>query len=320
MNNTKSQKALHESSKSISGGSLMSRLDHTDAWAMTTCATCPPIPAVAHANLQYEHWVENSTPFRPVLLLDAKTYKVERLFDDPPRPADRRWPEYLVSPKGKFAYMNALFPKGASMGLLGKRMGRVTWNGNVVIPMLVDMRRESESGESFPEGTSEKYRATWGNVWMSLTPGEMITQRSGVAKATGKVVIGGLGLGWFLRKVCEKESVEEVIVVEKSQELLDWYGHDLCKRYPKVKDVVCNDIYHEIGRHGDSQYLLDIWPIYDGARQDKRLRAARKTVGNRLWAWGTDYPWASLQKMSVDAPGCPRMAQNRTGRTDCIPN
>ena len=123
---------------------------------------------------------------------------------------------------------------------------------------------------------------------MSLTPGEMITQRSGVAKATGKVVVGGLGLGWFLRKVCDRESVEEVVVVEKSQELLDWYGYDLCKRFPKVKDVVCNDIYREIGRHGDSQYLLDIWPIYDGARQDKRLRAARKTLGNQLWAWGMD--------------------------------
>ena len=134
----------------------------------------------------------------------------------------------------------------------------------------------------------QKYRATWGNVWMSLTPGEMITQRSGVAKATGKVVVGGLGLGWFLRKVCDKESVEEVVVVEKSQELLDWYGYDLCKRFPKVKDVVSNDIYREIGRHGESQYLLDIWPIYDGARQDKRLRAARKTLGNRLWAWGMD--------------------------------
>ncbi len=123
---------------------------------------------------------------------------------------------------------------------------------------------------------------------MSLTPGEMITQRSGVAKATGKVVVGGLGLGWFLRKVCDRESVEEVVVVEKSQELLDWYGYDLCKRFPKVKDVVSNDIYREIGRHGESQYLLDIWPIYDGARQDKRLRAARKTLGNRLWAWGMD--------------------------------
>ncbi len=31
----------------------------------------PPIPAIAQANLQYEQWVEDSTPFRPVLLLDA---------------------------------------------------------------------------------------------------------------------------------------------------------------------------------------------------------------------------------------------------------
>ena len=59
-----------------------------------------------------------------------------------------------------------------------------------------------------------------------MTPAEMLTQRSGVQAAEGTVVLGGLGLGWLLRKVCEKPSVERVIVVEKSQELLDWYGTD----------------------------------------------------------------------------------------------
>jgi spermidine synthase len=56
---------------------------------------------------------------------------------------------------------------------------------------------------------------------MSMTPAEMLTQRSGVQAAEGTVVLGGLGLGWLLRKVCEKQSVERVIVVEQSQELLD---------------------------------------------------------------------------------------------------
>lgn len=122
---------------------------------------------------------------------------------------------------------------------------------------------------------------------MSLTPSEMLTQRPGVQKAHGTVVIGGLGLGWLLKKVCEKESVERVIVVEKSQELLDWYGYDLCKRHPKASDVICDDIYNQIGRHGgEAVYLLDIWLLYSDAGRDHRLSPWRRKLKKRLWAWG----------------------------------
>jgi hypothetical protein len=235
-----------------------------------------------------EHWNEDTTAFKDRLLLDATTYKVERLFD-PPNAASRLTPEYLVSPQGSFAYLNAIFPRGQALNLVGPRMGNVTWDGNVVIPMLVDMRRWAGSGARFAEDVSERVRATRGAVWMSLTPCEMITQRSGIQKASGKVVIGGLGLGWFLRKVCDKDAVDEVIVVEKSQELLDWYGYDLCKRHPKVKEVICDDVYGQISQHGaNAHFLLDIWPIYEGARRDNRLRAARNALGERLWAWGVN--------------------------------
>lgn len=122
---------------------------------------------------------------------------------------------------------------------------------------------------------------------MSMTPMEMLTQRSGVQAAQGTVVIGGLGLGWLLRKVCEKPSVEHVVVVEKSQELLDWYGTGLCRRYAKVSDVICDDVYNQIGKHGhDVKYLLDIWSLYGDARRDRRFRALKRKFKKRLWGWG----------------------------------
>jgi hypothetical protein len=233
-----------------------------------------------------ERWNEDTTPFRDELYLDATTYSVEPLFD-PPMPAPRLTPNYVVSPEGTFAYLNTVLPAWEPLTLFGAKQGAVIWNGDVVIPMLVDMKRRDD-GDWFDDTVPERERAAWGPVWMSLTPAEMISQRSGVRKAKGKVVIGGLGMGWFLRKVCEKEEVEEVIVVEKSHDLLDWYGYHLCQRQPKVKDVICNDVYGDITRHGDAQFLLDIWPIYEGARQDNRLRKIRKILGDRLWAWGMD--------------------------------
>jgi hypothetical protein len=232
-----------------------------------------------------EAWNEDTTRPRKLLYLDAATYRVDPIFDIPA--SDPRSGDYLVSPQGNFAYRNAILPKETPLELFfGKRFGLVFWNGNVVLPKLVDMNRQANTGSPFEANDSEYVRATWGAVWMSITPAEIISQRSAVRKATGKIVIGGLGLGWMLRKVCEKDSVEEVVVVEKSQELLDWYGYDLCRKYPKVKDVICNDIYAEVDRHSDHIFLLDIWPTFRGASKDKRLKTCRRRLKKRLWAWG----------------------------------
>src|SRR5579871_4800092 len=193
-----------------------------------------PRPKISQTPLAgpYEKWDEDRTESRRWLYLDAKTYKVDRLF--PLASTPKSDPTYIASPKGSFAYMNCLVAAGTEIPLFGgKRLKRVVFNGPVTVPALVDLTRWSDAGDRFPRRTSQRQRVIHGNVWMSLTPGEMISQRSGIQRARGKVVIGGLGLGWFLRKVCERPDVEEVIVVEQSRELLDWYGFDICKRHRK---------------------------------------------------------------------------------------
>jgi hypothetical protein len=237
--------------------------------------------------LHAEDWDEDNTPFRPILYLHASSYQVEQLF--PVLPA---WPEYgdsdyVLSPRKNFAYRNILHPLDQTMSLnVNGRKGLVFWTEDVVIPALIDMKIAAEDGARFFDFIPEQARTVEGVTWMSLTPNEVLTQRSGIQAAEGTVVVGGLGLGWFLRKVCEKDSVEKVILVEKSRELLDWYGYDLCNRYEKVTEVVCDDVYSQIGKHGPVKYLLDIWPIYHGARQDSRYRSAKRKLGKRLWAWG----------------------------------
>jgi hypothetical protein len=83
--------------------------------------------------------------------------------------------------------------------------------------------------------------------------------------------------------------VGRIIIVDKSQELLDWFGYRLCRRHPKVGDVIYDDIYRQIGKHGKAaRYLLDIWPTYSGAAHDDRLARVRLGLNRRLWAWGLD--------------------------------
>jgi hypothetical protein len=186
----------------------------------------------------YEAWDEDRTLFRHILRLDSNTYRPECLFDTPPTNWDERFKgEAEVSPEGNFAFQNRILTGGEPLRLYGKQEGVVVWNGPVIIPTLIDLNRHFHTGERFPADTPLRDRIQTGAVWMSLTPTEMMTLRGAVKMASHTVVLGGLGLGWLLRKVCQKPEVERVILVEESRELLDWYGFKMCRRFEKVVEV-----------------------------------------------------------------------------------
>lgn len=238
-------------------------------------------------------WDEAATEPADLLLLDAETFTVTPVFDVPSAKleqitdSNRR----VVSSSGRFAYQNRVLHVGNPLDLHGH--GQVLFTDDVVIPMLIDLSR-AKDGTYFDSTTEIASRMYFGNVWMSLTPNEMISQRKGIELARGTVVVGGLGLGWFVQKICEKPVVDRVIVVERSQELLDWYGYKLCAKESKVSDVLCDDIYNQLGKHGaNTQYLLDIWPTQDGATSDPEFKHHKSQLGERLWGWGWN-PRSSL--------------------------
>lgn len=109
-------------------------------------------------------WDEDGTKFHERLLLCAETYRPDRLYDVPPSPD---WRDGIASPGGSYAYANRILPAGTplKLSLSPSRQGRVEFDGDVVIPNLLDL-----SG-AYPE------------PWMSLTPMEMITQRPGGRRA-----------------------------------------------------------------------------------------------------------------------------------------
>ena len=229
-----------------------------------------------------EPWDEDRTGFKPELVLQGQTYQATPLFDVAPYPADPRdTPDQclLKSPRGEFAYMNRVWKRGRGLPLLqNRRTGVVCWDQDVVIPVLLDGRTLA--------------------VWMSLTPMEVFTLREGISMAKGTVVIGGLGMGYLLRKVCAKTTVERVIVVEQSRELLDWFGDRLCAAQTKVTDVICGDAYEQVGKFGDqSRYLFDIWPAYGDAAEDQRFQALKQQFRG-VWGWG-DY---RVEDRSVPPP------------------
>lgn len=103
-----------------------------------------------------------------------------------------------------------------------------------------------------------------GGLYMSDTPMEQKSNEAIIQKATGRVFIGGLGIGLLLHNFMEKlESgeVSEIVVGEINQDVIDLVGPYF--EHPKIKFWNCdiknmrrNPVY--LGERFDTIYL-DIW-------------------------------------------------------------
>jgi spermidine synthase len=122
-------------------------------------------------------------------------------------------------------------------------------------------------------------------VIMSLTPMEVITQRSGVRKARGNVLIGGLGMGWLTRRVCEKKNVKRVTVCEINPAIADFFGRSLVKEFRHL-DIEVVDVYDHLDTelYVYDTILMDIWPSTGGAGYDKKFRDL-VVAHPRVWGW-----------------------------------
>lgn len=172
-----------------------------------------------------------------------------------------------------------------SMFYGGRRSYSVTFDGDVYPLMLVDQHNKP---------------------WMSLVPNEVFTQRPGIKRAKGNVLIAGLGLGWLARKVLERPQVKHMTIVEKSRTIIDTFGKPF-KDNPKVT-MICADVYDYLKvshRRYDANYktipaavaedsplqqydsvLFDIWEHLNGCSDDYRWITV-KDKAKSAWQWGT---------------------------------
>ena len=117
-------------------------------------------------------------------------------------------------------------------------------------------------------------------IWMSITPNEIETMRAPLARANGRVLTYGLGLGYFAFHASEKESVQEVTVVERSPQALSLFTRYLLPRFthPEKIRLKCADAFTvAVDTATVRQYdyvFADIWrDVSDGLTLYKRLKA-----------------------------------------------
>lgn len=113
-----------------------------------------------------------------------------------------------------------------------------------------------------------------GAVIMSNTPAEISDHRSFIDKASGKVLIGGLGLGMVVKYLLEKSSITKITVVEKSSDVIKLVA-PAYQCDPRV-EIINADIFEFRPSEKYDCAWFDIWDDISGIEYPEMKRLHRK--------------------------------------------
>ncbi len=138
-----------------------------------------------------------------------------------------------------------------------------------------------------------KYPAIYKNdrIWMSVIPNEINTMKNDIKLLNGNVVVCGLGMGYILYHLVEKEDVNKIIVVEKDEEIIRFFNKHLKDQFPNIYKVeIINDDALNYLKHLPNEIdmvYIDLWhdasdgiPIY---LKCKRLENKYRNKVFRYW-------------------------------------
>lgn len=121
------------------------------------------------------------------------------------------------------------------------------------------------------------------NEWMTLTPVDMDTSQDAIREARGRVITFGLGLGYFAFHASEKEEVSEVVVIEKSPEVIRLFTEALLPHFPHKEKIriIEGDAFRyaeeEMPKERFDFAFVDTWrDVSDGLPMYLRMKKAEE--------------------------------------------
>ena len=249
--------------------------------------TAPPLSAAQKQQIfeEYQRRMRSCVPWSPAMTwtpelnLIGESFATLNVFPElapSDAPVDQLNPaERADSPGKQFRYCVRLHRAGRKlMTWFGDRTGSVIFDSDVRIPAIY----QCLPGQP----------GVWSEApWMSLTPAEILTLREGTRLAKGRVVIGGLGLGHQLIEVSKRLAVKEIVLVELSQELVDFYLPRVRPLVKKRLTVLVGDAFQIIPTLSADVALLDMFPAYGGNEAATRALASRSPKIKKMWGWGS---------------------------------
>ena len=124
--------------------------------------------------------------------------------------------------------------------------------------------------------------------WMSLAPMEVLSQRYGVKRSKGNVLVGGLGMGWLTMRVLDRKKVKNVLVIEKDKDIAKTFGPWLKKKYKGRLKIITGDFWENLDSRDPKEFdsiLVDIWQTPQ-ERDSCRKYGDLKSNHSCVWGWG----------------------------------
>lgn len=144
-----------------------------------------------------------------------------------------------------------------------------------------------------------------GNEWMTLTPVDMDTSREAIEAAHGRVITFGLGLGYFAFHASEKDEVSEVVVIERSAEVIKLFCEVLLPHFPHKEKI--HIIEADAFRFAEQQMprehfdvaFVDTWrDVSDGLPMYLRMKKAQqKNSQTHFIYWIEDFILSHLRSI-----------------------
>ena len=160
-----------------------------------------------------------------------------------------------------------------------KRESYPAYRGVIAADIVFDGFREIPPLGFFKERFDFPAVLEDGNEWMTLTPVDLDTSDEAIERAHGKVVTFGLGLGYYTYMVSEKEEVESITVVEKSEDVIALFKEYILPQFshPEKVRIVNADAFeyaeHIMPAERYDVAFVDTWrDASDGAPMYERMK------------------------------------------------
>lgn len=192
----------------------------------------------------------------------------------------RPWPESPLNlpeaERGAWAIKHSTLPTGETVQVVSPRQSIMTGRPPVAAILAEPLRIHSLT----ENGTSS-------GVWMTDNPAELVAMHEFAQEASGRVLVGGLGLGIVVRYLAQNPRVRDITVVEREQDVIDLIRPQLLADVRVPVAVVHGSIFRFLGRLPSWPYdstFLDTWTGTGVTTWQTDVVPLRRLIGQRFGA------------------------------------
>ncbi len=145
------------------------------------------------------------------------------------------------------------------------------------------------------------------SVWMSLSPGEIITMEEDINHAHGKVLTLGLGLGYYAFMTARKANVSSVTVVERDSDTITLFDNYIRGQFGKdeagsdISDkikIIKTDAFSYMAKLKDGDYDYIFADLWEGPYDGKPMYREIKKITDGFYNTEVHY-WILPQMLSI---------------------